>query len=324
MAPAARQEARADGDSPRLRGIPWRGHRLPAGQFDREVRLPFPYPVIPSSGFAWKAVGYLQDGDASGTFSAVNPARTMETPVLDMVREPTTAYGASWSGEWWQADGSGTSAGLDYRNVKGESLEDFASDGLVFTRELVAGGDQDGLGAYIIRDQSLSSTLRGVAGARLDGWSDTAGHQDVGDLTTGGAASADRIPDASGTEFSPSLGLVWRPDPSLRLHANGQQSFSTPTLGDLYQPGGEGSIATESNPLLRTEHNTSFETGIDCTFQVEPGQEAHAPHSLSPGTAHARRNRVLQRPPRCDRPRRSRRKARNASRVRQSAQRLPG
>jgi outer membrane receptor protein involved in Fe transport len=62
---------------------------------------------------------------------------------------------------------------------------------------------------------------------------------------------------------------VWRPSPNWRFHANGQQSYSTPTLSELYQPSGQYSVVTEANPDLKVEHNTSFEVGAEYEFQLK-------------------------------------------------------
>jgi vitamin B12 transporter len=223
-----------------------------------------------SSGFAWNAVVYLKGEGSTNTFSAVNSARTIETPVIDQFAEPVTAYGASLSGEWWESDGSGTSAGLDFHSVQGEARDDFAFSGGEYTRALSAGGDQDDLGAYLLRDQRLTSSLRLVLGVRVDEWGESGGHQVERDLLTGGVSSDDRFTDESGTEFSPSLGLAWRPTQNLWFHLNSQQAFSTPTLSELYQPYGEDAILSEANPGLRIERNSSFEATGEYVFHLPP------------------------------------------------------
>jgi outer membrane receptor protein involved in Fe transport len=223
-----------------------------------------------SSGFAWNTVVYLQGEGSTNTFSTVNSARTNETPVIEQLAEPVTAYGASLSGEWWQSDGSGTSAGLDFHSVQGETRDDYAFSGGEYTRGLAAGGDQDDFGAYLLRDQRLISSLRLVVGVRVDEWGDAGGHQVQRDLSTGGVSSDDRFTDEGGTEFSPSLGIVWRPTQNLRFHLNSQQAFSTPTLSELYQSYGEDAVLTEANPGLRIEHNLSFEAAGEYILYSPP------------------------------------------------------
>jgi outer membrane receptor protein involved in Fe transport len=230
----------------------------------------------PSTGFAWNAAAYVQDAGAASRFGYVNPARTAETPAIDQFARPVTSVGATWSGEWWDADGSGTSAGIDLHHVRGETRDDFGFLDGRYASELIAGGEQGGLGAFLLRDQELSSTLRLVLGARLDGWDETGGHQSESSLASGSFLT-DSYAGVSGTEFSPSIGLVWRPSASWRVHANAQQSFSTPTLSELYQPYGEGAMATEANPLLRTERNTSFEAGVEYEMRTGGSGRKAAP-----------------------------------------------
>jgi outer membrane receptor protein involved in Fe transport len=223
-----------------------------------------------SSGFAWNAAVYLQGEGSTNTFSSVNPARTIESPVIEQLAEPVTAYGASLSGEWWQSDGSGTSAGLDFHSVQGEARDGYAFSSSEYTRDLAAGGEQDDFGTYLLRDQRLNSSLRLVLGVRVDEWGDAGGHQTERDLTTSSVSSDDRFPAEGGTEFSPSLGLAWRPTPTLRFHLNSQQAFSTPTLSELYQSYGEDAVLTEANPGLRIEHNSSFEAAGEYILHLPP------------------------------------------------------
>jgi len=244
----------------------------------------------PSAGFAWNAVAYVQDDGAATTFSSVKPTRTVETPVIDQYAQPATALGASWSGEWWQPDGSSTSAGADFHHVRGETREDVAFTGGAYTNGLTAGGEQGDVGAFFLRDQTLTSALRAVFGARIDTWNEAGGHQSQTSILTGSTLSDDRFATESGPEISPSIGLVWRPTINWRVHANAQQAYSRPTLGELYRLSGQDSIVTEANPLLRTEHNTSYEVGAEYVFSLkrkpkQPSSDLLAPpHWLYPGT----------------------------------------
>ena len=143
---------------------------------------------------------------------------------------------------------SSTNAGVDLRFVRGEAREEFAFAENAFTRGLLAGGDQGNVGIFLLRDQEFSSTFRALLGARVDAWNEGGGHEEVTDLESGEIIGA-VVPNASGTEFSPSAGLVWRPSGDWRLHVNAQQSFSRPTLSEMYQPYGLDSVVTQSNPL---------------------------------------------------------------------------
>jgi outer membrane receptor protein involved in Fe transport len=160
--------------------------------------------------------------------------------------------------------------GVDLRFVRGEAREEFGFADSAFTRGLVAGGDQGNAGIFLLRDQELSSTFRVLLGARVDAWNEGGGHEEMTDLENGEVLGAEKLANASGTEFCPSVGLVWRPSGDWRLHVNAQQSFSRPTLSELYQPYGWDSIVTQSNPQLKTERNTSFEASAEYTFHLGP------------------------------------------------------
>ncbi len=221
--------------------------------------------VQPSRSFAWTATAYAQDEDFASTFSAVNAARTAETPANDQFAVPATALGAAWNGVWSGADGSRTSAGGDFREVRGETREDYSYTNGNFTRQRIAGGAQAFAGLFALHERTLAEGWHAMLGARLDDWRDTAGHRHETSLATGAVLRDDHYADADGVEFSPSAGLVWEPAPAWRLHAATQHSFRQPTLNELYRPFRVGSVITEANPALRTEHATSAELGADYT-----------------------------------------------------------
>jgi outer membrane receptor protein involved in Fe transport len=98
---------------------------------------------------------------------------------------------------------------------------------------------------------------------RLNSWEETDGHRRESDRTTGVASRDDHYADRDGTAFSPSLGLVWKPDAVWRLRANAQQAFRRPTLNELYRPFRQGANVTEANSALRTEKVTTGEVGAE-------------------------------------------------------------
>jgi len=233
----------------------------------------------PSADFTWNGVAYVQNAQSAGTFSVVNAARTAETPVLNQFAEPETSFGASWNGARREAGGSSTSAGVDYHYVRGEAREDFAFVNGAFTQELNAGGEQGDFGAFVLRDQSIAWGLRAVVGARVDAWDEAGGHQKETDLARGSLVSDESFATGTGTEFTPSVGLVWQPVGDLRMHVNGQQAFSRPTLAELYQPNGQDAIVTEANAGLQTEHNTSVEAGAEYTIHLGADQSKKNPNT---------------------------------------------
>jgi outer membrane receptor protein involved in Fe transport len=224
--------------------------------------------VHPDKNFSWTATAYAQDQSFSSTFSSVNAARTAETPASDQYSVPATAYGAAWTAVWSNDQNARTSAGVDLREVSGETRENYLYSNGGFTRRRIAGGTQDFAGLFVLREWNLGETLRANAGARLDFWRESDGHRQESDRATGTLSRDDHYAGLDGTPFSPSAGLVWQPAADWRLRAAAQQSFRRPTLNELYRPFRAGNVITEANPNLRTERATSAEIGADYTHGI--------------------------------------------------------
>jgi outer membrane receptor protein involved in Fe transport len=217
----------------------------------------------PSDDFAWNAVVYGQDQSFASTFSSVNATRTAETPASDQYAVPATAAGGAWTGIWKNANTARTSLGVDARFVRGETRENFTFTNGVYTRQRVAGGEQEFAGLFLLHERPLTPTLRATVGGRLDFWDESDGHRRESDRFTGVVSRDDHYADLDGTEFSPSAGLVWQPAKQWRLRASAQQSFRRPTLNELYRPFRQGANVTETNPDLKNERNTSGELGVE-------------------------------------------------------------
>ena len=218
--------------------------------------------------FSWSALAYAQDQNFASTFSSVNATRTAETPASNQYAVPATALGADWTGVWLGENKSRTSAGLDYRQVRGETREYFTFANGDFTRERVAGGAQDITGLFLMDERPIAGHWRGTLGARLDFWQERDGHRRETTRATGAVLRDDHYPDSDGVEFSPSAGLVWQPSSAWRLRAAAQQSFRRPTLNELYRPFRVGNVITEANPGLKTERATSMELSAEYTHET--------------------------------------------------------
>jgi outer membrane receptor protein involved in Fe transport len=216
-----------------------------------------------AKNFAWHATAYAQDQSFASTFSGVNAIRSSETPASDQFAVPATALGAEWSGMWRHEQDARTSAGVDTRAVQGETREHFTFAAGAFTRLRNAGGRQTTAGVFALHEHSFGPKAKFTAGARLDRWTDSDGHRHETDRNSGAVFRNDRYADQSGTEFSPSAGLVWRPGTFYFLRATAQQAFRRPTLNELFRPFRQGANVTEANPALRTERSTSGELSIE-------------------------------------------------------------
>ncbi|MEO6993124.1 MAG: TonB-dependent receptor [Lacunisphaera sp.] len=246
-------------DEQRGNGTPYQGNR------SRENFGSATLNARPDKNFTWNATIYAQDETFSSTFSSVNATRTAETPASDQYAVPATAYGAEWSGVWLNGDQSRTSAGVDFRDVSGETREHYTYTNGNFTRQRIAGGTQDFTGVFALHEQQLSANWRASVGARLDFWQDRDGHRHETDRATGAVLRDDHYASLDGVPFSPSAGLIWQPSAAWRMRLSGQKSFRRPTLNELYRPFRVGNIITEANPNLRTEHATSVDLGLDYT-----------------------------------------------------------
>ncbi len=215
--------------------------------------------------FSWNAVAYAQDQRFASTFSSVNATRTAETPASDQFAVPATAFGAAWTGVLTEAGDIRSSFGADFRQVRGETRENFTFANGDFTRERVAGGTQQVVGVFALHERLLTGDLRATLGGRLDFWRERDGHRREITRATGAGLRDDAYADRDGAEFSPSAGLVWQPAAGWRVRAAAQHSFRRPTLNELYRPFRVGNVTTEANAALETEHVTSAELGAEYT-----------------------------------------------------------
>jgi len=242
----------------RNNGTPFQRNASRANLFSLEVT------GSSTSNFTWSAIAYGQDQGFSSTFSGVNATRTAETPASDQYAVPATAAGLAWTGAWRHDHDAQTSAGVDARRVRGETRERFTFVNGAFTRLRIAGGAQEFAGLFALHERRLlDADLRLLAGARLDRWRDFNGHRRESDLATGVASRDEGYAARQGTEFSPSVGLVWTPATYWRVRLVAQQAFRRPTLNELYRPFRVGPNITEANAALRTERVTSGELGVE-------------------------------------------------------------
>lgn len=212
-----------------------------------------------SGVFQWNGTAYVQSQNFASTFSSVNATRSAETPASNQFAVPATALGLGWVGEWAVSDAR-TTIGADVRDVRGETREDSALVGDVFTRRRFAGGRQTTGGIFAVHSRSLLQDVRGTVGLRIDDWQDTNGHRR--DLLNGVQAGNEAYARHEGVPLSPSAGLVWRVNDQLGVHLSGQHAYRRPTLNELYRPFRVGNVITEANPNLRTETVTSGEMGV--------------------------------------------------------------
>jgi vitamin B12 transporter len=221
-------------------------------------------------GLAWNGVAYVQTGSSVGNFSIINADRTSEIPFIREVVAPSTAAGASLTGEWRQTGDSRLIAGVDFRTVRGEAKQDFGFDNSSYTHQLAGEGAQRVMGFFLIYEAALFKNLRGTLGSRVDDWNDTDGRLLEVNQFTGSVLRDEHLARSHGMELSPNLGLVWRSRENLRWRLNAQRAYRRPTLGEKYATFGRHSVVTEANSALQTEHNTGVEAGVDYSIGRRP------------------------------------------------------
>lgn len=208
----------------------------------------------------WAAQAYAQTQEYRSLFTAVDDARETENPVLDQYGVPADAAGAGAQATW-NTDGSQTTAGADVRWVEGETRENYFRSGADFLRNRIAGGAQASAGVFANHHRELTDDWYLDLGARLDAWSLYDGSRVETDRTNGSIVRNDAYDDRSGTEFNPRIGLVWQAADDWSWQAAAYEAYRLPTLNEYYRPFRVGSVITEANPNLATEHLRGVELG---------------------------------------------------------------
>ncbi|MDB6093470.1 MAG: cirA 5 [Verrucomicrobia bacterium] len=216
----------------------------------------------PQPELNYSATAYVQDASFRSFFSSVNTARTAETPANDQYAVPATATGVAGSVTWQRETGA-TTLGADFREVEGETREDYLFAADTFTRRRIAGGEQNFLGVFLNHDRALAESLHVTAQLRADAWENRDGHRVETDRATGAPARDDAYPAQSGHELSPELGLAWSPRAHWRMRGAVYRAFRLPTLNEYYRPFRVGIVNTEANPALQREMLRGGEAGLE-------------------------------------------------------------
>lgn len=216
----------------------------------------------PHPGFSWSGIGYAERESFSSFFTSVSANRATETPADNQFDVPATAAGAAVTADW-SRDGISTVTGADFRQVVGETREDFQFSGGNFTRVRFAGGAQDFAGAFLHHDRPLSKNWRFSLDIRFDEWQNRQGHDREFNLADGAPTLSAAYPSRTGREFSPNIGLVWKPPGPWRMHVAAYRGFRLPTLNEYYRPFRVGTVTTDANPNLQVETLDGAELGFD-------------------------------------------------------------
>ena len=210
---------------------------------------------------AWQMTLYRQSQAYRSFFTAVAPDRTTETPANDQFKVPSDAVGAGLTYAGTRAVIRFTT-GFDYRQVSGETREDFLYAGGAFTRRRLSGGEQAVGGAFVAMEQDPFPTLTTLVQLRTDRWTDRNGRRRESNLTTGTPTREEVQPARNGIEQNGTLALTWKPDSAWTVRGSAYTAFRIPTLNELHRPFRIGNVVTEANPALTPETLRGIETGV--------------------------------------------------------------
>ena len=185
------------------------------------------------------------------SFSSVNGTRSLET-LTRKVNTPSDQLGGAL--RWTQPLGPRlvVLGGADTRDVRGADREVATITGIataISARQRQTGVYGEAL--WTPRQWTLS------AGARIDHFQNFDASQTQ--------PTAKTLPQITETVANPRLGLVRRLGPSLALTTMGFRAYRSPTENELYRSGQVGQELTLSNPMLRSERATGWETGAVLT-----------------------------------------------------------
>jgi outer membrane receptor protein involved in Fe transport len=196
---------------------------------------------------------------------AANPPRSIGRMTLNQT-VPTTAVGSTvqWSRPFGRYHA--VSAGLDFRQVKGESQEDVLDStyGETVVTERFSGGRQRSLGLFVQDFMSLSPKLTVTLSLRADRWRNYDGHNLETTVATGKPTANNNpaLPDRSDTVTSPRVAALYHLTHRVSLWGDLGEGFRAPTLNELYRQFRVGTVLTLANDQLGPERLFGGETGV--------------------------------------------------------------
>lgn len=214
-------------------------------------------------GLSWQALAYRQQRRFESVFTAVNAARTAETPSLDQFHVPGIGTGGALILQWETAGPWSLGGGTDFRKTDGATNEDAGFVAGNFVRRRQAGGEQSLAGLFVAAGYEAGDATRIDASFRADAWALEDGRRIEKSLVNGATLRKDRQPDRDGIEPSFALALSHDPTNDLMLGLSAGTSFRLPTLNELHRPFRVRNDLTEANPGLDPERFLSLEGTLD-------------------------------------------------------------
>ncbi|NJS13897.1 MAG: TonB-dependent receptor [Sphingopyxis sp.] len=206
----------------------------------------------------WKLslLAYAQLREFDTGFASVAADRNSVAPAL-IQRVPATGLGAR--AEVRPPD-SNVRLGADWRQVEGETQEQFFFTGTVPGRFRVAGGEGTTAGAFADWFTEPGDFILTLSG-RIDHWRIAPGFRTERNIG-GSIRSDDRFAARSGWEGTGRVGARWD-NGDIVLRSAAYTGWRLPTLNELYRPFRAGVDATAANELLRPERLWGAEAGLE-------------------------------------------------------------
>ncbi len=245
----------------RDRGTDFTGNRQRGT--DGSIRL------VGKGDLRWSAMAYVQDRRFDSQFAAIGPDRSAASLTLDQ-RVPARGYGVRFEAQP-KLGAVDTSIGAEWRQVSGETDEDFRYVAGIPTRQREAGGRNTTTGLFAGAAWSGGGWSI-AANARLDRWTTADGHLVERDIA-GAPLTDSQFADRSGWEGSGRIAFGRRLSDRVALRAATYRGWRLPTLNELYRPFRAGADATAANAALDPERLQGVEGGLDWT-PVEGGKLA--------------------------------------------------
>jgi outer membrane receptor protein involved in Fe transport len=226
-----------------------------------------------------QATVFTDDNTFHSTFLAVNPAPYNTRAPRSIVRlatdqsVPTDAVGTMV--QWSRAIGRSNyfSAGLDWRRVDGDSLEDLYVNGAIVatgptapatqTGRRNSGGTQRSAGLFLQDVFSMNDFVLTLS-ARVDNWKNYNGHILETSATTGLPTAGNRgdLADKDDTVVSPRAGALYKISDQVSVWGDIGWGFRAPTLNELYRQFSVGLTRTLANETLDPERLFGGEVGV--------------------------------------------------------------
>lgn len=252
----------------RVNGTPLTSNSTDAADFSASLD-----GELPDRRIAYQLQGYGQLREYQSTFSAVNLARSAETPSLDQYSVPAQSAGGSATVSLPLGEANRVLVGADERWVEGETDERFRYLAGAFTRRREAGGRQFFTGLFVEDDWKPAPGSTVAIAGRLDHYTNDDGSRRETDLATGLPTLNEKFDAQDGWEPNGRIGgtqQLW--NENTRLRGSFYTGYRVPTLNELYRPFRVGNDITEANAALQPERLY----GVDLGLETNPVKTVHA------------------------------------------------